>query len=179
MPKNLAKGRLLAGRALAVAGRPREAAEALAEGVDLADRLGHASLRWQGRLWLGQSLISLRRDASGVYREAAAQVELLAGGLDDERLRATFLGSPRVRELRDALAAIAAAPTTQPRPAGLTPREVDVLRLLAEHRTDKEIAEALFLGPRTVSTHVANIFNKLGVANRREAAATATRLGIV
>ncbi|MEA2596439.1 MAG: hypothetical protein QOF01_2908 [Thermomicrobiales bacterium] len=64
-------------------------------------------------------------------------------------------------------------------PAGLTQREVDVLRLLAKHHTDKEIAEALFVGLRTVQTHVANILNKLGVENRREAAAEAVRLGLI
>ncbi len=47
---------------------------------------------------------------------------------------------------------------------------MEVLRLLARRQTDKEIAEALFLGPRTVQSHVAHILNKLGVANRREAA---------
>src|SRR6266508_198022 len=68
---------------------------------------------------------------------------------------------------------------SQAYPAGLTQREVDVLRLLARHQTDKEIAEALFVGPRTVQTHVANILNKLGVENRRAAAAEAARLGLV
>ena len=64
-------------------------------------------------------------------------------------------------------------------PAGLTEREVEVLRLLARRQTDKEIAEALFLGPRTVQSHVAHILNKLGVANRREAAARADHLGLL
>jgi DNA-binding NarL/FixJ family response regulator len=64
-------------------------------------------------------------------------------------------------------------------PAGLTQREVDVLRLLARRQTDKEIAEALFLGPRTVQSHVAHILNKLGVANRREAATAAVRLDLL
>ena len=64
-------------------------------------------------------------------------------------------------------------------PAGLTEREVEVLRLLARRQTDKEIAEALFLGPRTVQSHVAHILNKLGVANRREAASRADHLGLL
>jgi ATP/maltotriose-dependent transcriptional regulator MalT len=66
----------------------------------------------------------------------------------------------------------------EPYPAGLTHREVEVLRLLAQRQTDKEIAEALFPGPRTVQSHVAHILNKLGVANRRDAAAAAERLGL-
>jgi non-specific serine/threonine protein kinase len=62
---------------------------------------------------------------------------------------------------------------------GLTPRELDVLRLLVEGRSDREIGEALFIGTRTVQTHVANLFAKLGVNARAEAAAVAVRRGVV
>jgi non-specific serine/threonine protein kinase len=61
---------------------------------------------------------------------------------------------------------------------GLTPREQDVLRLLVEGRSDREIGETLFIGTRTVQTHVANLFAKLGVNARAEAAAVAVRQGI-
>ena len=53
---------------------------------------------------------------------------------------------------------------------GLSPRESDVLRMLAEGLTDREIAEALVISPRTVETHVSNILHKLGVRKRAEAA---------
>ena len=53
---------------------------------------------------------------------------------------------------------------------GGTEREAEVLRLLADGYTDREIAEALTLSPRTVETHVSSLLRKLGVANRREAA---------
>jgi DNA-binding NarL/FixJ family response regulator len=56
---------------------------------------------------------------------------------------------------------------------------LDVLRLLVEGRSDKEIAAALFIGPRTVQTHVANVFAKLGVNARAEAAAVAVRRDLV
>jgi predicted ATPase/DNA-binding CsgD family transcriptional regulator len=62
---------------------------------------------------------------------------------------------------------------------GLTPRELDVLRLVAEGRSDREIGEALFIGTRTVETHVANLFVKLGVNARAEAAAVGVRRGLV
>ena len=61
----------------------------------------------------------------------------------------------------------------------LTPRELDVLRLVAEGRSDREIGQTLFIGTRTVETHVANLFAKLGVKARAEAAAVAVRRGLV
>jgi predicted ATPase/DNA-binding CsgD family transcriptional regulator len=61
----------------------------------------------------------------------------------------------------------------------LSPRECEVLGLLTQRWTDPEIAEQLFVSPRTVQSHVASIFNKLGVSNRREAAALAARRGLV
>jgi DNA-binding CsgD family transcriptional regulator len=62
--------------------------------------------------------------------------------------------------------------------AGLTPREVEVLRLLVEGRSNRQIAEQLFISGKTASVHVTNILAKLGVHSRLEAAATARRLGL-
>jgi DNA-binding CsgD family transcriptional regulator len=59
---------------------------------------------------------------------------------------------------------------------GLTPREVDVLGLVARGYTNREIANALFISDKTASVHVSNILRKLDVPNRREAAALAHRL---
>jgi ATP/maltotriose-dependent transcriptional regulator MalT len=61
----------------------------------------------------------------------------------------------------------------------LTPRELDVLRLLVDGRSDREIAATLALTYRTVTTYVGNIFNKLGVASRTAAATQAIRRGLV
>jgi DNA-binding NarL/FixJ family response regulator len=63
-------------------------------------------------------------------------------------------------------------------PAGLTGREVEVLRLIAAGYSNRAIAQALFISPNTVLRHVSNIFTKTGVANRAEAAAYATRHGL-
>lgn len=60
-------------------------------------------------------------------------------------------------------------------PFGLTPREQEVLRLVAAGRGNREIAAELFISPRTASVHVSNILAKLGVATRGEAAAAAHR----
>jgi len=61
---------------------------------------------------------------------------------------------------------------------GLTPREAEVLALVAAGRSNRQIAHALFISPKTVSVHVSNILAKLGVAGRVEAAAIAHRLGL-
>jgi DNA-binding NarL/FixJ family response regulator len=62
--------------------------------------------------------------------------------------------------------------------ARLTPRELEVLRLLATGRSDKEIAAALSISYRTVTNHVANILAKLGAESRTAAATYAVRAGL-
>ena len=61
---------------------------------------------------------------------------------------------------------------------GLTARELDVVALVAEGRTNRQIADELFISAKTASVHVSNILAKLGVTNRGEAAAAARRLGL-
>ena len=61
----------------------------------------------------------------------------------------------------------------------LTPRELGVLRLLANGESNKEIAVALAISERTVKTHLAHLFEKLGVTSRTEAVRVATRRGLV
>jgi DNA-binding NarL/FixJ family response regulator len=63
-------------------------------------------------------------------------------------------------------------------PAGLSGREVEVLRLIAVGCSNRAIAQAVFISPNTVLHHVSSIFVKTGVANRAEAAAYATRHGL-
>jgi DNA-binding CsgD family transcriptional regulator len=61
---------------------------------------------------------------------------------------------------------------------GLTHRELEVLRLLADGRTNRQIADELFITPKTASVHVSRILMKLGVSNRAAAAAAAHRIGL-
>jgi DNA-binding CsgD family transcriptional regulator len=61
---------------------------------------------------------------------------------------------------------------------GLTRREAEVLALVAEGRTNRQIGQELFITPKTASIHVSRILAKLGVAGRGEAAAIAHRLGL-
>jgi DNA-binding NarL/FixJ family response regulator len=61
----------------------------------------------------------------------------------------------------------------------LTRKELEVLTRLAEGRSNKDIADALYVTPATVKTHLAHIYTKLGVAGRQEAVARAVELGLL
>ncbi|WP_069770477.1 AAA family ATPase [Streptomyces sp. LUP30] len=88
------------------------------------------------------------------------------------------------RRARLSLAPVAGRPDASAAPAdpltalGLTSRERDVLRLVSEGRTNRQIAGELFISPKTASVHVSNILSKLDVSGRGEAAAVAHRLGL-
>jgi DNA-binding NarL/FixJ family response regulator len=62
---------------------------------------------------------------------------------------------------------------------GLTDRELDVLRLLGQGKTNPEIAAALFISPRTAGVHVTNILRKLDATTRVQAATIADRAGLL
>ena len=67
----------------------------------------------------------------------------------------------------------------RPTPAGLTSREVEVLRLVAAGKSNREIAETLYLSVKTVARHLSNIFFKIGVSSRTAAAAFAYEHGLI
>ena len=69
--------------------------------------------------------------------------------------------------------------SAQPAPAGLSRREVQVLKLVAAGKSNREIAEQLALSEKTIANHVTTIFNKIGVDNRAAAAAFAVRQHLV
>ncbi len=84
---------------------------------------------------------------------------------------------PRVASrLLDRFSELARAPDTGD---VLSPREVEVLQLMAKSTVNKEIATELLIGESTVKTHIVHIFNKLGVRGRTEAVAEAARRGII
>jgi DNA-binding CsgD family transcriptional regulator/tetratricopeptide (TPR) repeat protein len=127
--------------------------------------------RLQLRLAETRLLVGDRRRAAG-HAAAALEIAQRVGMPALERHLAAFARRGR---LPVGLAAREAEP---PAPFGLTDREREVLTLVAEGRTNGEIAAALFITTKTASAHVSNILAKLGVANRGEAAAVAHRLGI-
>ncbi|MBA2276931.1 MAG: response regulator transcription factor, partial [Chloroflexia bacterium] len=85
------------------------------------------------------------------------------------------LGARRALDRADAVATSrAATPSPAAYPAGLTTREVEVLRLVAEGLSDAEVAERLYLSQHTVKTHLRSIYSKLAVSSRTAAARFAT-----
>jgi ATP/maltotriose-dependent transcriptional regulator MalT len=85
----------------------------------------------------------------------------------------------RLRALGARAVPVGARSSTRQHPYGLTRRESEVLDLICAGRTNAEIAAHLVISAKTVDHHVSAVLAKLGVASRNEAAATATRLGLV
>ena len=105
-----------------------------------------------------------------------ARIEALA------RRARIALGDPAIAGEAPAAASSAApgpVPGTAPDAFGLTVREREVLALIVDGRTNRQIGEVLFISPSTAGVHVSNVLGKLGVASRTEAAAVAVRLGLV
>ncbi|MEV4112850.1 AAA family ATPase [Nonomuraea sp. NPDC049695] len=145
---------------------------------------------WQVKAW------DLAVSAWAALRQPYAEAQSLAGAASaalaagDRQEAAARLG--RARELAGRLGATplleqldvfarrarigGSEEAADGHPLGLTARELEVLREVTKGRSNREIAEALFISVKTVSVHVSNILAKLGVATRGEAAATAHRL---
>ncbi len=107
---------------------------------------------------------------------AGARGYLLKGAALEEIARAIRAVARGDRYLDPRIASRAAALAHAPR---LSPRERDVLRLLADGNSNKEIAGALRVTERTVKFHVTSIFNKLGAENRAQAVTLAHQRGLI
>ena len=89
-----------------------------------------------------------------------------------------FGSQTMARQMRERLRQLARGGTRPHLPAGLSLREAEVLRLVAQGLSNREIAEALVISERTVANHLASIFNKTLVDNRAAATAFALRHGL-
>jgi DNA-binding CsgD family transcriptional regulator len=130
-----------------------------------------------------------RWEAIGAPYERA--LALIATGRDDHRRDGLDildrLGAERVaakvrRDLRERGVATVPAPrraSTQANAAGLTRRQLDVLRLMGEGLTNAELAERLYISAKTVDHHVSAILTRLQVTGRRDAVRQARRLGVL
>ncbi|HVC05432.1 MAG TPA: LuxR C-terminal-related transcriptional regulator [Candidatus Acidoferrales bacterium] len=174
-------------RAAAAAGDVETAHRALAELDPIAERIATPPVR----AWLALSraavdamdgkvdeAVAADREAARLFANAgtcfdAAQARrheaavLRAAGRSDEAAAAL-----------DAARQLLGETAATPRPAGLTAREAEVLRLVAAGLSNAAIAQELNLSPHTVHRHVASVLRKLDVPTRAAAAAEATRLGL-
>jgi ATP/maltotriose-dependent transcriptional regulator MalT len=136
----------------------------------LAAQPAPAHLRPYAGFRLGQHLVA--------GRERAEAKEVLATASESAVALGSTLLADRISALAQRAGFVVAPPTEESPVAGLTPRELEVLQLVAAGRSNGEIGTALFISTKTASVHVSNILAKLGVNGRGEAAALAHRLGL-
>jgi len=181
------QARAHAERALAYATEPRQPLALLAAHRLLGELSTEAGQYEEATYHLDASLALANACAAPFERAltvlAAAQLHLATDApaearnlLDEVRAICTPLGARPTLARANALAArLDAVRATAPAyPAGLSAREVEVLRLVAQGLTNPQVAERLSLSPRTVGQHLSSIYNKLGVATR----AAATRFAV-
>jgi predicted ATPase/serine/threonine protein kinase/DNA-binding CsgD family transcriptional regulator len=186
------------GKVVAAQGDPTAARTLYEESLALSSTLGEKWVIAAGLLGLGEVIAAQRqgawaaqlwgaaealRDATGIpippveladYERAVSAARVHLG----EKAFAAAWAQGRSMTPEQALAARGQKPAssqtttiapTQTYPAGLTAREVEVLRLVASGLTDIQVAEKLVLSPRTVHAHISSIYNKLGVTSRSAA----------
>jgi ATP/maltotriose-dependent transcriptional regulator MalT len=150
----------------AATSQPSEARHALDEAIALYEAGGERYDLVRTRLDLARVLNALGRRAMAIA-EATAAAEML------EQMGAA-LDAQNARTLTRALAG-RAGPRGVVAPSALSPRELDVLRLVADGAGDKAIAKRLRLSEHTVHRHISNILRKLNVSSRAAAVAQASR----
>ncbi|WP_345458862.1 helix-turn-helix transcriptional regulator [Actinoallomurus oryzae] len=155
-----------------------DAESARVEGIVDRSRWDAAAAAWEALNHPYPLAYALARSAEAAVadgrRDEASSLVGRAASLAD-RLGARPLRAEIDRLARRSRLTVAGSAAGSPA-LGLTPREQEVLRLVAEGRSNRDIAEELFISAKTASVHVSNILGKLGVASRGEAAATAHRL---
>ncbi|MFZ5815215.1 MAG: helix-turn-helix transcriptional regulator [Bacillota bacterium] len=156
---------------LAGEGRRDEAAGHLQEARAITERAGFPYYGALVRLSAAKAFPELPESLAGLEeaRQTFAQLGAAPALAEAEELL------PRLRERSSKPETTSGAAL----PGGLTEREAEVVRLVAQGLTDKEIAAQLYISPRTVDGHLRNIFNKVGVSNRAALASFAAQTGLV
>jgi DNA-binding CsgD family transcriptional regulator/tetratricopeptide (TPR) repeat protein len=160
------RARLVAGQMAAARGDHEEARRVYEDAVDLLAESAATYETALARLELARVLTALGRDDAAAVEARAARETFAALGADRDVARTDAEASP-------------GGLPTPPSLGELTPREVEVLRLVAQGLGDAEIAERLVLSQHTVHRHVANVRVKLRLPSRAAAVAYATRAGLL
>jgi DNA-binding CsgD family transcriptional regulator/tetratricopeptide (TPR) repeat protein len=156
---------------LPTSGLPDGAAEPFA--LQMAGAWDTAADRWRA--------LGCPYEAAAALADSDQEPQLRTALTELERLGARPLAAAVARKLRElGVRGLARGPrpATRANPANLTARELEVLGLLVEGRSNRQIAERLFISNKTASVHVTNLLAKLGVHSRLEAAAMARHLGL-
>ncbi|HZU67109.1 MAG TPA: AAA family ATPase [Ktedonobacteraceae bacterium] len=164
----------LRGEALAALQQPIEAEAAFARAREIAREYGARPVLWHIYLASGNLYLARGRNVEAEQEFAAARtlIEELATNIDNEPLRNNFLDQ-----------ATALLPQQHPQlpkqaPGGLTAREREVALLIAQGKSNAEIAESLVVSKRTIETHIGNIMYKLGCTSRTQIAVWAVETGL-
>jgi DNA-binding CsgD family transcriptional regulator/tetratricopeptide (TPR) repeat protein len=179
-PSSEARAALLTGRGelSRLAGRPDpdgwRLAVAVWDAIEFSPCAAYARYRWaEAALGAGDPATAERELRAAWEAAEGLGAAPLAGAVERLGRRARLdVGAP-------AAAAAAGGPGGASGGPPLTPRESEVLALVAEGRTNRQIGEALFISEKTASVHVSRLLAKLGASNRAEAAAAARRAGLL
>src|SRR6266699_16427 len=164
----------LRGKALTQQNRPAEAETALQAALTSSTARGLRPLLWRIAIDLGNLYHAQQRDEEAEHSFATAQelIEALAAPIPDTALRAHFL--------RQATALLPHQEPLSPRRAtkrafgGLTEHEREVAALIAQGRSNREIADVLAVSHHTIEAHVRNVLSKLGFTSRAQITVWAT-----
>jgi len=166
---------LAAGTAALGSGEADAARRHLEDAVDLYLESGAPFELGRARLELGRALVALGRirEARQEAQRALTLLSELHAELEMSRARAFLESQPEQETISSKARADVA------HDAGLTKREIEVLRLVADGLNNQIIADTLFVSEHTIHRHVANIFSKLSVSSRAAAVAQAARRGLL
>jgi DNA-binding NarL/FixJ family response regulator len=161
------------GEALRAMGNLDEAEAALLAAVSGAAQRGMQPLLWRAHRSRGMLYQEWQRDdeALQAFASARAIIEQLAATIEDDAIKASFQSRAFALLPEQPVESAVSHPM-------LTPREQDVVLLLADGLSNRAIAETLFVSERTVETHVSNTLNKLGFSSRTQIAAWAVENGM-
>ncbi len=178
-PQAVPRLSLLRGRALAALRHAEEAIIELEGARAVAEKQGQLPMIWRLLIEVGRAHRTLghRAKAEQAFQSARATIEQIAETLPDGPLKRGFV--------HQALSRVPAAPPLTPRRTamnafgGLTERERQIAMLIAQGKSNREIAQSLVVTVRTVEAHVTRILQRLALKSRAEIAAWAVGKGLV